>query len=198
MRAQPPAESGRTAPAAPPALAHTRARPGHWLGTAVALAAVVTGAVLLGPGEDRAPAADRVPAADAPDPAAARYPLDCGAAGVEVVQRAAADLDADGRPETVAVVRCRTGAGTPPSGVYVLAPSRGAGGSPRVVATLLDPGQRMSVTDFSAAGSTISATLLGYSAPGVPRCCPDLRRGVEWRWREGKFVLTPLPTANSV
>lgn len=176
----------------PPAgLPHTHSRPVHWLLTAVAVAAVLTGAALAGPGDDTATAS--APTAAAPDPAAVRYPFDCGAAGVEVVRRAATDLD--GSAATVAVVRCRSGAGTAPSGVYVLGAGAEQGAAPRVTATLVDPGQRMNVTGFAVRGDVVSATLLGYSSANVPRCCPDRRRDVQWRWHDGKFELTALPVA---
>ncbi|MBH1936679.1 hypothetical protein I5Q34_20765 [Streptomyces sp. AV19] len=178
----------------PPAgLPHTHSRPVHWLLTAVAVAAVLLGAALVDPGDDTATAS--APTSAAPDPAAVRYPFDCGTAGVEVAHRAAADLDGDGRPETVAVVRCRSGAGTAPSGVYVLAPAAERGAMPRVTATLVDPAQRMSVTGFAVRGDVVSATLLGYSSANVPRCCPDRRRDVQWRWHDGKFALTAPPVA---
>ena len=35
-------------------------------------------------------------------------------------KKASGDLDGDGSPETVAVVHCDAGMGTPPDGVYVL------------------------------------------------------------------------------
>ncbi|GAA2712838.1 MULTISPECIES: hypothetical protein [Streptomyces] len=184
-------------------LPHTRSRPVHWVVTAAAVAGTVLGAALAGPAEDHAEpvATAKAPAAPAPlpapDPAAARYPLECGPAGVEVTGTAAADLDRDGRPETAVAVRCHSGAGTPPSGVYVLGAPQAPGGSPRVLATLVDPRQRMSVTGLQAAAGTVSATLLGYSSAGVPRCCPDLRRAVKWHWRGGKFVLGALPVSEA-
>ncbi|MEU7104215.1 hypothetical protein ACFQ2B_26485 [Streptomyces stramineus] len=179
---------------------HTRPRPAHWALTAALLAAVVTCAALAGPADDTATAAPPpagATAARTPDAHAARYPLDCGGTGPDIVQQAAADLDGDGRPETTAVVRCRSGGGTRPSGVYVLAAPT-ADGPPRVLATLVDPAEKMSVTGLGITGGTVSATLLGYSTAKVPRCCPDLRRAVEWRWKGGKFVLTALPVAGSV
>ncbi|MBZ6474575.1 hypothetical protein [Streptomyces griseocarneus] len=184
-------------PAGPESHPHTRPRPAHWLATAAALGGVITGVALLGPGDATAtaPATGPETAAAAPDARAARYPVDCGRASAEVVREATGDLDGDGRAETTAVVRCPSGAGTPPSGVYVLAPPAAPGAPPRIVATLVDPGQKMSVTGLGITERTVSATLAGYSAASVPRCCPDLRRTVKWHWREGKFVLTPLPVA---
>ncbi|MBZ4320203.1 hypothetical protein [Streptomyces huiliensis] len=178
----------------PPAgLPHTHPRPVHWLLTALGLAAVLTGAALLGPGDATAEDAPSPPFAVAPDPTAVRYPLDCGPVGTEVADRAVADLDGDERPETVAVVHCRAGAGTPPDGVYVLAAGKGTGAPPRVVATLVDPARHLNVGRFRVTGDTVSATLLGYSARTVPRCCPDLRRPVEWRWRDGQFETSTRP-----
>ncbi|MCI0383912.1 hypothetical protein LJ221_05760 [Streptomyces sp. CNQ085] len=136
--------------------------------------------------------------APGPDADTARYPLECGPAEAEVVDRAAVDFDGDGRAETVAVVRCAAGIGTPPSGVYVLAHPARRGGAPRVAGTLVDPGEGMAVQDLTVRDRTVSARLLGYSSPGVPRCCPDRARDVEWEWRGGKFVLEAAPTTRGV
>jgi hypothetical protein len=189
-----------------PLPAHTRSRWGHWLSTAAALGAVIAGAALIPPGAaattttatSTAPRAAAVPAGPPIDPRAARYPLDCGPYAVEVVHSVAADLDGDGRTDAAVVVRCDAAGGTPPSGVYVLGQPQTPGGRPRITAMLVDPGQKMSVKDFAVTRGTISATLLGFSSLNVPRCCPDLQRKVKWRWRGGKFVLTPLPVAGSV
>nr|WP_202917951.1 hypothetical protein [Streptomyces taklimakanensis] len=171
----------------------------HWLVTAAALAGVLGGTALLGPTGATATPSER-PAAPAPGPDAdtARYPLDCGPTGAEVIDRATADLDGDGRAETVAVVRCPAGIGTPPSGMYVLAHPTAEGERPRIAETLVDPGEDMSVQDLAVHDRTISARLLGYSSSDVPRCCPDLARDVEWNWRDGKFVLRAAPPAGSV
>lgn len=133
----------------------------------------------------------------APDAKAADYPLECGGGETEVVDEGSADLDGDGRQETAAVVRCAAGMGTPPHGVYVLGSGSG-GGAPRLLETLVDPAEKMNITGFAVGGGKISATLLGYSAPDVPRCCPDLERKVAWHWRDGKFRLTALPVPGSV
>ncbi|MEU1802677.1 hypothetical protein [Streptomyces sp. NPDC019937] len=190
-----------------PDLAHTRTRPVHWIATAAAVAAVVAGAAVFQPPAAKATSApttlsahraDGLPALLAPDPRAAHYPMDCGRAEPGVVDRASGDLDGDGRPETVAVVRCETAAGNPPSGVYVLAQPERAGAAPRIVATFVDPKEGMSVKDFAVRGTKVSATLLGYSSTKVPRCCPDLQRKVNWQWRDGEFVLKALPVPGSV
>ncbi|MGH3323772.1 MAG: hypothetical protein ACRDOV_05010, partial [Streptomyces sp.] len=71
------------------------------------------------------------------------------------------------------------------------------GAAPRVVATMVATKERMTVQDLKVRGHTVSAKLLGYSSPEVPRCCPDRQRRVKWEWRGGKFVLTPAPVAGS-
>ncbi|MFD7922835.1 hypothetical protein ACFV3R_26895 [Streptomyces sp. NPDC059740] len=168
-------------------LPHTRTRPVHWLATAAALAAVVGAAAFVQPAAATAKPARHTASAPAPDAAKASYPLHCDPDPVAVVQHASGDLDGDGRPETVAVARCRTGIGTPPGGLYVLAPAHGTP-APRVVAELVSPKQQTNIEDLKVTHGTISATLLGYSAESVPRCCPDRRTAVRWQWRGGKFV----------
>ncbi|MCX4733111.1 hypothetical protein [Streptomyces sp. NBC_01363] len=176
-----------------PDLAHTDTKPLHWLATAAAMAAVVAAAGLLQPDpaasastSHRTTAQHGTANVTAPDPARADFPLECGGLESAVAKQATGDLDGDGRPETVAVVRCAAGSGTPPSGVYVL--TRGSGAAPRVVATLVDPAQEMSVGDFAVSDGVISATLLGYSSDAVARCCPDQQERVTWQWKGGAFV----------
>ncbi|KUJ67203.1 hypothetical protein ACZ90_29390 [Streptomyces albus subsp. albus] len=197
--------AGAESPSAPfpphPDFPHSHPRPVHWVATAAAIAAVMAGASLLQPSDAKASASRPSAAArpvPAPDPARADYPVDCGPARLDVVRQVSGDLDGDGRPETVAVVRCHSETGTPPSGIYLLRPADRAGARPRVAATFVDPKERMSVTGFALRGTTVSATLLGYSSPEVPHCCPDLQRKVNWHWRDGKFVLTALPGPGSV
>ncbi|MFI8932037.1 hypothetical protein ACIG3E_30750 [Streptomyces sp. NPDC053474] len=188
-----------------PELAHAvnqpwATRPIHWVATAAALAAVVAASAFLGP--DPATAAptrtqtESKAAAPAPDPAAVAYPLNCGTAKPVVAQKATGDLDGDGRPEAVAAVHCRAGSGTPPDGVYVLTRSRQ--GTPRIVATLVDPKDRITAQDLRVRGTTVSATLLGYSSPDVPRCCPDRRDATKWRWKNGAFTRSTSGEARSV
>ncbi|MFI0981649.1 hypothetical protein ACH4SP_32150 [Streptomyces sp. NPDC021093] len=182
-----------------PDLAHTRPRAMHWLATAAATAAVVALAGLIQPAAATAsratpqnapggPAAAR----PAPDAAAATYPLKCRGGKHRVVQHASGDLDGDHHPETVAVVRCESGFGTPPSGIYVLTAPH------RVVATLLDPADQQNATDFAITGDTVTATLLGYSAETVARCCPDTKQKIKWQWRNGKFTRSATTDARGV
>ncbi|MGX9226179.1 hypothetical protein [Streptomyces albus] len=175
-------------------LPHTRTRTVHWLATAAALAAVLGATALLQPAT--ATTAPPRTTGAAPDPARAHYPLECGphASGIDVLDKASADFDGDGTPETVAAVRCAARGGTPPSAVFVL--SRPAGADrPRIAGTLVSAKEGMTVKDLAVRDTTVSATLLGYSSSEVPRCCPDRQRKVKWEWRDGKFVLRAAPVA---
>ncbi|MFJ8004871.1 hypothetical protein [Streptomyces fagopyri] len=185
-----------------PELAHTHTRPIHWLATATALAGVVALSSVVQPGSATAaqpgPGAKAAPAAIAPpDPAAVTFPVDCGPADVVVQKKASGDLDGDGSPETVAVVRCDAGSGTPPNGVYVLTQG-GAAKKPRVVATLVDPKDRLSVTGFAVRDGAVTATLLGYSSADVPSCCPDVKDRAKWQWKNGAFIRSTPADAQSV
>ncbi|MFF8953731.1 hypothetical protein ACF09I_33795 [Streptomyces sp. NPDC014940] len=191
-------------PSAVPELAHTHTRPVHWVATAAAIAGVVALSSALQPGSATAaqPApgteAGTAPAAAAPpSTTGVHFPLDCGPVKALVVKKATGDLDGDGTPETVAVVHCDAPMGTPPDGVYVL--TRGAAGAPaRVVATLVDPKDRHTVTDFALDAGTVTATLLGYSTADVPSCCPDLKTPTSWRWNGTAFIRSTPTPAHSV
>ncbi|MGA4878121.1 hypothetical protein NCG97_30330 [Streptomyces lydicamycinicus] len=181
-------------------LLHTQPRPMHWLATATAISAVVAAASFVQPSDATAtttPAATGRHPAAAPDPSKVSFPVDCGPNRLDVVKKASGDLDGDGTTETVAVVRCHSGMGSPPSGVYVLAQPAGRRAAPRVVATLLAPAQQRSVQTLAVKDGAISAAVLGYSTRDVPRCCPDVRKSVKWQWKGGKFVQSELPAAVS-
>ncbi|MFC5199556.1 hypothetical protein [Streptomyces kaempferi] len=185
-----------------PELAYTHTRPIHWLATATAVAGVVALSSVVQPGSATAaqpgPGAKAAPAAIAPpDPAAVTFPLDCGPTEVVVQKKASGDLDGDGSPETVAVVRCDAGSGTPPNGVYVLTQG-GAAKKPRIVATLVDPKDRLSVTGFAVRDGAVTATLLGYSSADVPSCCPDVKDRAKWQWKNGAFIRSTPSDAQSV
>ncbi|MFD5771257.1 hypothetical protein ACFWIN_36230 [Streptomyces sp. NPDC127049] len=187
-------------------LAHTHARPLHWLATATATAAVVALAGALAPRTAEAgratttaaPAPQAPGPAAAPDPETAVYPLRCGGADHRVVQRVSGDLDGDKNPETVAVVHCEAGSGTPPAGLYVLTLGRGGTPPARVVATLVDPSEQRSVTGLAIRDGAVRATLLGYSSADVPSCCPDEKEQVGWEWTGGAFVRTTGAEARGV
>ncbi|WP_406836575.1 hypothetical protein ACICHK_09640 [Streptomyces sp. AHU1] len=191
-----------------PELAHTQTSPIQWVATATAIAGVVALSSVVHPdparaaqpGADPKPATATAPAAApapvaAPDPTGVDFPVDCGPVKVLVEKKASGDLDGDGRPETVAVVRCDAGSGTPPDGVYVLVQAQGAK-EPRVVATLVDPKDRLSVTDFAVRDGAVTATLLGYSSIDVPSCCPDLKQNAKWQWKNGAFIRSTPSEAN--
>ncbi|MFK0048335.1 hypothetical protein ACIQU4_30445 [Streptomyces sp. NPDC090741] len=177
----------------PEFLGHGSARPLHWLATATAMAAVIAAAGLLQPdaaatghaAASTAPASG--PQAAAPDPAAVTYPLDCKGLPTAVTATAQGDLDGDGRPETVAAVRCDAGSGTPPHAIYVLAQDKTPGATPRVVATLLEAGKRQTATELTVRDGVVTASLIGYSSPQVPRYSPDVKQLAKWRWSGGKF-----------
>ncbi|MFJ6693437.1 hypothetical protein [Streptomyces sp. NPDC091294] len=188
-----------------PDLSHTHTRPIHWVATATAVAAVVALSSVLQPdaataaqSADKAAAPKSAPAHVAPpDPADVAFPLECGPVKAVVQKKASGDLDGDGRPETVAVVHCDAPMGTPPDGVYVV--TRGHDGSkPRVVATLVDPGERRTATELSVRAGVVRATLLGYSSPDVPSCCPDVTDDVKWQWKNGTFVSDTPSQARTV
>ncbi|MEU6481850.1 hypothetical protein ABZ858_34275 [Streptomyces sp. NPDC047017] len=186
-----------------PDLAHTHTRPIHWVATAAAVAGVVALASALQPGSATAaqPAGTHARSAPAaavpPGTAGAVFPIRCAPLKAVVARQATGDLDHDGRPETVAVVHCDAGMGTPPDGVYVLTRAQGDK-APRVVATLVDPKDRYTVTDFAVRGGDVSATLLGYSSPDVPNCCPDLKDSAKWQWKNGAFVRSTPAQARSI
>ncbi|WP_432153290.1 hypothetical protein [Streptomyces tricolor] len=191
-------------PSAVPELAHTQTRPIHWVATATAVAGVVALSSVVQPGSataaQSAPGTGGRPAPAAvasPSTTGVEFPLDCGPVKAVVAKKATGDLDGDGRPETVAVVHCDAPMGTPPDGVYVL--TRAAdGGKPRVVATLVEPGERLTVTDFTVRARAVTATLLGYSSDAVPRCCPDVKTPATWRWNGNAFLRSTPAGAHSV
>ncbi|MEV7321002.1 hypothetical protein [Streptomyces sp. NPDC093970] len=187
-----------------PELAHTDTRPMHWLATATALTGVIALSSLLHPGAAKAaqstagPEPKSTPTATAPpSTTGVDFPLDCGPVKEVVVKKATGDLDGDGRPETVAVVHCDSAMGTPPDGVYVLTQAADAA-RPRVVATLVDPKDRFTVTDFAVADRTVTATLLGYSSDNVPSCCPDVKTAATWQWNGHMFVRSAPAASSSV
>ncbi|MBB5930505.1 hypothetical protein [Streptomyces echinatus] len=186
-----------------PELAHTQTRPIHWIATATAVAGVVALTSVIQPGSATAAQSATgtktrpAPAAAPPSTTGVDFPLQCGPVKALVVKKATGDLDGDGRPETVAVVHCDAPMGTPPDGLYVLTRSADSA-TPRVIATLVQPRERLTVTDFTVHGRTVSATLLGYSSDTVPSCCPDTKTPATWQWNGNAFLRSTPAGAHSV
>ncbi|MDH6216938.1 hypothetical protein [Streptomyces pseudovenezuelae] len=184
-----------------PELAHTHTRPIHWVATATAVAGVIALSSVLQPNSATAAQTagpeTKSTHATAPDPAGVHFPITCGPVKAVVREKATGDLDGDGSPETVAVVHCDSAMGTPPDGVYVLTHAA-AGGKPRLVATLVDPKDGNTVSDFSVKDGAVLATLFGYSSKDTPRCCPDVKDSVKWQWKNGAFVRSTPAGAQSV
>jgi hypothetical protein len=202
--AQPSQETLLVQHPAVPGLAHTHPRPIHWVATAAAVAGVVALTSSVQPGSATAAQPGGTPVRDAPATAApapstagVAFPVQCGPVKAVVARQASGDLDGDGRPETVAAVHCDAPTGTPPDGVYVLTRGDGAGPA-RVVATLVDPKDRNTVTTLTVRDEAVTATLLGYSSPDVPACCPDLKDSVKWQWKNGAFLRSAPARAHSV
>jgi hypothetical protein len=136
-------------------------------------------------------------AAAAPATTGVDFPLECGPVKALVEKQASGDLDGDGRPETVAVVHCDAPMGTPPDGVYVLTQATGTVHA-RVVATLVDPKDRLTVTTLSIDDGAVLASLLGYSSADVPSCCPDVKNSAKWQWKDDAFIRSTPAGAHSV
>jgi hypothetical protein len=102
-------------------------------------------------------------------------PLGCPAGtGVLVLQRLAVRLS---HAYTVVVARCDSGAGSPPSGVFVVA---GNGAAASVRSTLVRPDAELQVQSLVRTAEGVQVTALAYSRPDVPRCCPDRTVTLAW------------------
>jgi hypothetical protein len=113
-------------------------------------------------------------------------PLGCPALiGVLVLQRLAVQLE---HPYTVVVGRCDSGAGSPPSGVFVVS---GGGPGARVVQTLVPSAKELQVSALTTTSDGIEITAAGYSRSDVPRCCPDRTVILSWRRAGDAFVAVP-------
>ena len=105
--------------------------------------------------------------------------------GVHVLQRLAVQLE---HPYTVVVARCDSGAGSPPSGVFVVS---GDGESAHIVQTLVTASQELQVSALTTTKDGIAVTAAGYSRSDVPRCCPDLTVALAWRRVGDSLVAVP-------
>ncbi|MGH3343513.1 MAG: hypothetical protein ACRDPK_11675 [Carbonactinosporaceae bacterium] len=108
------------------------------------------------------------------------YPMACPGVGFDVLDVEYGDLTSDGESEALVHVRCGSGAGSPPSALYVYdRPERGV---PQLVAALLGPSSGVLVDRIGVEPGGISASGVSYSSSDVPRCCPDETFDARWRW----------------
>jgi len=113
-------------------------------------------------------------------------PLGCPAGiGVLVLQRLAVRMSHD---YTAVVARCDAAAGSPPTGVFVVA---GGGAAASVHQTLVRSAQQLQVSALTATSSGVQVRAAGYSRADVPRCCPDLSVTLTWRTVGDRLVLVP-------
>ncbi|MBF9068511.1 hypothetical protein [Streptacidiphilus fuscans] len=203
--------------------AHARSKPLHWIATAAGVASVVGLVLVVGPagaaqrvagdlpgsgagtaagtgpgaGAATGQAAHPIPAASAPNPAKAKLPIDCAGQPVKIDQQFAAALPGSGTPVTVASARCDAAAGTPPDGLYVLEPGKGAAAAPVVAATLIDPLKRMTVQSVTMrSDGSVRAVVSGYSSANVPNCCPDINETLSWALTKAGSWAQPVVVAN--
>jgi hypothetical protein len=115
-------------------------------------------------------------------PRATAWPLHC--ADVPIAQRrmATGDVTGDGVADTVLIAYCDAGAGSPSQRLGLL---DGRTGALRVVPRT---GGVEFYVDVRAAPRRVTATGLAFSADDVPRCCPDVRRRLSWRWTGSALV----------
>jgi hypothetical protein len=121
------------------------------------------------------------------DWSAVHHPMECGELPQQVTKVAVGDATGDNRAEAVVVVRCAAGAGSPPSGVFVYGTQPGRP-DPQLLADLIRPDQDVLVEDVKISVEGVTVRGLGYSAPDVPRCCPDRQINRRWQWSGAGFA----------
>ena len=108
-------------------------------------------------------------------------------------------IPAPGVQLAVVLVRCTSGAGTPPVAVYVY--DRATSTTlPHLAGTLVADTDEWQASTFSVSGATVSLPVAGFSSTALPNCCPDVHTTLIWRWTGSKYRLaTPIPPhANAV
>ena len=126
------------------------------------------------------------------DWAAVSYPFDCSSVGYLVMRTRYADLNGDGRLDAVVLVRCNAGAGNPPVGLYAF-DGASSPRQPRPMATLISPETDRIAPDFTVNGTTVTVDAYGYSSDSVPRCCPDQKFHLTWRWHGSTYTFDSHP-----
>lgn len=127
------------------------------------------------------------------------HPLECGPLPRRVLDVEVADVVAGDGREAVVVLRCDAGAGSPPSAVFVYDRGSLRTEPAAPVATLLDAGEDVLLSDVDAAPGEVTGEGYGYSRPDLPRCCPDRHDTYTWTWTGGGFDRTtrPVPTGGA-
>lgn len=123
------------------------------------------------------------------------YPIDCGTPAVTpktTVQKIAYATPHHNRPVAVALVRCNAGAGSPSSSLFVYDGSTSRT-TPHLAAALLTASDNWVVNDFTAAGSTLTVPVLGFSSDSVARCCGDVHATLTWQWNGTGYALEGTP-----
>ncbi len=163
-----------------------RSFPGHDLPAVLTLAAamLLVGACAQGSGSTPAGSASGASQPAVIPPALFQAPLQCPT-GTDalILQRVPIML---GHPATIVVARCDSGAGSPPSGVFVV---DGADAAATVTATLVRPSAQVEISSVTVTANRLRATGMGYSSPDVPRCCPDRNVTLEWRIDGSRLVV---------
>lgn len=109
------------------------------------------------------------------------------------VRQVAYPVPVPGVQLAVVLVRCNSGAGTPPVAVYVYDRATSTG-SPHLAGTLVTDGDGWQAATFGVNGATISLPVAGFSSGSLPNCCPDVRATLVWRWSGSKYELvSPIP-----
>jgi hypothetical protein len=120
------------------------------------------------------------------------WPISCPSGFAVSVQYTTAQVDRRGDGVGLAAVRCAAGAGAPPSEVYAVDVRRAV---PRIASVLVPEQAGLLWRSGRLTGSEASLTLYGYSAPDVPRCCPDRTVTKTFRHENGRWVATATRTA---
>ncbi|MCU0264538.1 MAG: hypothetical protein MUC45_00250 [Actinomycetia bacterium] len=157
------------------------------MAVAVVLAVAVV-AMLVGPARGGTPEPAGRPTLSGAELSAVLAPaLDCpDDLGVVVDAQEPAPRTLDD-PALLVAARCDAGAGNPPSGVFLV---RAGDAGAQLAATLVPDTLDLVLPHLAVTDDAVTVTADGFSAPDVPRCCPD--RTVVRTWAVGDGTLEPV------
>lgn len=90
----------------------------------------------------------------------------------------------------VVMVRCTSGAGTPPDALYFYDGATTTD-SPHLAGTLVRVSDGWQAQgSFSIEAATIDLRVGGFSSDSVPNCCPDVHTSLDWSWTGSGYELT--------